>query len=175
MLIFGIVLILIGVLVALTIHRTLGLVVAAIGVALIIIALLFVADANAYADIVPGPGDPTPVSDGPATNSVNLYLLVLGALVPLVGYVLNHHAPWATEPVKGLVHAGLAAAVGVLYQAVSGSDLGLNDDTLLAVITAVVAAVLGHIGWRAANINLALGGGTNAGTHRPTTYRPEGY
>ena len=123
-------------------------------------ALLLPALAGAQ-EIIPGPGDPTPISDGPATNAVNLYLVVLGGLVPLVGYALNHFAPWASEQVKGLVQAGLAAGVAVLYQAVSGSDLGLNDGTLLAAVTAMVAALLGHVGWRSAGINTALGGGSN--------------
>jgi len=123
----------------------------------------FVLSAPAWAqDPIVGPGDPVPVSDGPATNAVNLYLVVLGGLVPLVGYVLNHHAPWVSEQAKGLVHAALAAGVAVLYQAVSGSDLGLNDETLLAMVTAMVSALLGHVGWKTATISTALGAGTNA-------------
>lgn len=125
-------------------------------------ALMLAAPAALAAELIDGPGDSVPISDGPATNAVNVYLLVLGGLVPLAGYVLNHFAPWATEQVKGLVQAALAAGVGVLYQAVSGSDLGLNDETLLAAVTAMLSALVGHVGWRAAGINTALGGGSNA-------------
>lgn len=110
---------------------------------------------------IAGPGESTPVSDGPATNAVNLYLVVLGGLVPLAGYMINHFGPQTTEQVKGIVQAVLAAGVAVLYQAVSGSDLGLNDETLLAAVTAMVSALLGHVGWRTAGINTSLGGGTN--------------
>lgn len=110
---------------------------------------------------VPGPGEQTPVPEGPAANWIPLYLLVLGAATPLVGYVLNHFAPWASEQVKGIVQAVLAAGVAVLYQAVTPGDFGLNDETLLAVVTAMVGALLGHLGWSASGINGMLGAGTN--------------
>lgn len=123
-------------------------------------ALMFPLAALAQ-DVVVGPGDPTPVSDGPATNAVSLYLVVLGAVTPLIGYGINHYAPWVSEQAKGIVQAVLAAGVAVLYQAVSGSDLGLNDQTLLAVLTAMASALFAHLGWKAAAINVALGAGSN--------------
>lgn len=128
---------------------------------LLLLAALVLPATGLAQEIVTGPGDAAPVSDGPATNAVNLYLVVLGGLTPLIGYVLNHYAPWVSEQVKGLVQAALAAGVAVLYQAVSGSDLGLNDETLLAALTAMISALLAHVGWARAQINTALGGGTN--------------
>lgn len=133
----------------------------------LLLAVWLIAPALAGAqEIVAGLGDAAPVSDGPATNAVNLYLVVLGGLSPLAGYVLNHYAPWATEPVKGIVQAVLAAGGAVLFQAVSGSDLGLNDPTLLAALTAMISALLAHVGWKAAAINVALGGGSNRAAAR---------
>lgn len=127
----------------------------------LVFLVLYVVD-TAFAQ-VPGPGDPSSQPDGPVATGVNLYLLVLGAAVPLVGYVLNHHAPWASEPVKQAAQIALAAAVAVLYQAVTPGDLGLNDGTLLAVLTAVVSALLAHFGlYKPSGVSVALGAGTNA-------------
>lgn len=119
---------------------------------------------------VPGPGESVPVPEGPATSFVNLYLLGLGAVMPLVGYLLNHYAPWASEQVKGIAQGALAAGVAVLYQAVTPGDLGLNDQTLLACATAVFGSIVGHLGWSAGRINVALGGGRNS-DGQPSTDR----
>lgn len=120
------------------------------------LSLVFAATALAQDPIV-GDGTAAPVTEGPSTNAVNLYLVLLGGLTPLVGYVLNRFLS-VPEEVKGLIHAGLAAFVGVLYTAASGSDLGLNDETLLAALTAMFAALFGHVGWRTAEINQRLNG-----------------
>lgn len=95
----------------------------------------------------------------PATQYV---VLAIGALVPLVTYVLNHYAPWADEKVKTVVLVVVAAVAGGLYQALEVGDLGLNAKTLSYVLSAVFAAALAH-NWiyRPGTINTALGGGTN--------------
>lgn len=113
--------------------------------------------------LVPGPAEPVPIPDGPAAGGfIPLYLVGLSALSPLVGYLLNHYVKFIrSEPVKGVIQAVLAAGVGVLYQAVTPDDLGLNDQTLYAVLTAMVSALLAHFGYKAALVNVALGGGTN--------------
>lgn len=99
---------------------------------------------------------------GPDAGVLPLYLLAISALVPLVGYVLNHYAPWASEQAKGVAQAVLAAGVAVLYQAAAPGDLGLNDATLLAVLTAMGTSLFAHLGWKAAGINVTLGAGRNA-------------
>ena len=132
------------------------------GAALVFFSIFAYLGWPALAQGVPGPGESVPVPDGPASAWANLYLLCLGAATPLVGYVLNHYAPWASEQVKGVVQGALAAGVAVLYQAVTPGDLGLNDQTLLACVTAVVGSIVGHLGWTFGRVNVALGGGRNS-------------
>jgi hypothetical protein len=137
-------------------HLALGGVIALI-LSLSCLALLYLAGAAFAQDPIVGQGTAAPVTDGPSTNAVNLYLVLLGGLTPLVGYVLNRFLS-IPEEVKGLIHAGLAAFVGVLYTAASGGDFGLNDETLLAALTAMFAALFGHVGWKTAEINQRLNG-----------------
>lgn len=126
-------------------------------------ALMFIPAASVAAAL-PGPGDAAPVPDGPAATALSLYLFALSAFAPLVGYALNHYSPlWVSEQAKGVVHAVLAAGVAVLYQAASPGDLGLNDGTLLAVLTAMGGALAGHLGWTKSAISVAFGAGTNRG------------
>ena len=93
--------------------------------------------------------------------SVQFWAMVIGAAVPLAGYILNHHAPWVSEPVKGIVQAALAAGAGAVYQLLTAGDLAFDTETFQVIGTAVLGAILGHIGYKAAGINAALGGGTN--------------
>ena len=88
--------------------------------------------------------------------------ILLGMVTPLVGYLLNHFAPWASEPAKGVVQAVLAAGAGALAQALGAGNFGWNQQTLVAVLTAMGAALAAHLGYKAGGINVALGGGTNA-------------
>lgn len=111
---------------------------------------------------VPGPGTPVSVPDGPAAQWVPLYLLVLSSLAPLVGYLINHFGPHASEQAKGVAQGALAAGVAVLYQAVTPGNLGLNSQTLLAVVTSMAGSLAGHIAWKQAGINTMLGAGVNA-------------
>lgn len=86
------------------------------------------------------------------------WVLVIGSLVPLVGYVLNHVGPWVTEPVKAFVQVVLAAAVGALYTALETSVFGLNEQTVQLVLSAVVAALVAHHWlWKPAKVNERLG------------------
>ncbi len=118
--------------------------------------------ALAFGQAPPGPGDAVDVADGPAAQWLNIYLACLSAVVPTVVYVLNNKLPFiVTEPIKGLVHAMAAAAVGVLYSAAFGDNFGLTDETLWSVVQSMGIALFAHYGFRAANINVALGGGWN--------------
>lgn len=91
-----------------------------------------------------------------------VWALVAGGLAPLVAYVLNHYSPfWFTEPVKGIVQAVAAAVAAGIAQAITAGDVGFNDATLQFVVTGVVGALLAHIGYAKAHINVLLGGGSN--------------
>ena len=97
-----------------------------------------------------------------------LWVLILGSLTPLMVYVLNHYAPWVTEPVKAIVLVVVAAIVGGLYAAIETSVFGWNDATLQLVLSAVVAAFGAHLLiYKPSGISAKLGGGTNAPGQTP--------
>ena len=92
-----------------------------------------------------------------------VWTILLGALTPLVVYVLNHFAPWVTEPIKATVLAIVAGAVGAIYTAIETSIFGFNSATLQLVLTAIVAAFGAHaLIYRPSGIAAKLGGGSNA-------------
>ena len=94
--------------------------------------------------------------------TAQIVLVVLGALVPLVTYVLNHYAPWASEQIKAIVVVVVAAVVAGVYQAIQDGH-SLDKQTLQYVITAVVAALGAHHWlYKPAGISEKLGGGSNA-------------
>jgi hypothetical protein len=96
-------------------------------------------------------------------GTTQLWVLFIGALVPLVTYVLNHVAPWVSEPVKATVLAVVAAAAGALYAAVETNIVGFNTPTLELVLTAIAAAFSAHLlVYKPSGISAKLGGGTNA-------------
>lgn len=101
--------------------------------------------------------DPNLVASNP-----QIWVLLIGSLVPLVGYLLNTYAPWLDEKVKGIVQVVLAAAVGALYVALDTKVFGLNGATAQLVLTAVVGSLSAHhLLWKPAAISAALGGGQN--------------
>jgi hypothetical protein len=92
-----------------------------------------------------------------------IWVVVLGAVVPLLTYVLNHFAPWVTEPVKATILVVAAAVVAVIYTAIETSVLGFNDATLQLVVTAIISALGAHLLlWKPSGFSAKLGGGTNA-------------
>ncbi len=87
-----------------------------------------------------------------------LWILLIGAVVPLVGYVLNKKAPWVDETVKAVFLLALTAVTGVVYQvAVTGGDV-VSEQTLQLVLSALVAALFahGHL-YKPAKVNTKLG------------------
>lgn len=107
------------------------------------------------------------LADGPqkglAFSADQTWLVLIGALVPLVTYVLNHFAPWVSEEVKGVVFVLVAAIAGGLYKAVDDGNFGWNAATAEYVVTAIGAALLAHNWlWRPSGINVRMGAGTNA-------------
>jgi mannitol-specific phosphotransferase system IIBC component len=73
-----------------------------------------------------------------------VYVLVIGSLVPLAAYVINHYAPWVDERIKALVQVVVAAASAGLYQALEVGHIGLNGTTLQLVVTAIIGALGAH-------------------------------
>lgn len=114
--------------------------------------------------------DSASAADGPPPDSTRLFLpssqllvAIVGSLVPLVTYVLNHYAPWISEPAKALFLALVAAAAGALATLVDTGGIAVDWETAQLVGTAVVMAFLSHLGfWRPSGISAWAGGGSNA-------------
>ena len=54
-----------------------------------------------------------------------VWVLLLGALTPLVTYVLNHFAPWAGEAVKATVLAVVAVVVFLMLRLATGDPAAI--------------------------------------------------
>jgi hypothetical protein len=105
---------------------------------------------------------PPPPQHTLAFPTDQVWTLIIGALVPLVTYVLNYLGPQVDEKIKAFVLVVVAAIAGGLTQAVVAGDVGFNNTTLQFVLTAVVAALTAHAWlWRPSGTNVALGGGRN--------------
>ena len=108
---------------------------------------------------------PSPVL---ALQSKQTWALLIGALVPLATYVLNHVGPWVSEPVKAGVTVVASAAAGAAYTALSTNSFGWNSATLQMILTAVVSALGAHqFLWKPSGISTKLGGGSNASPATP--------
>lgn len=91
------------------------------------------------------------------------WALLIGALVPLVTYVVNHVGPWMSEPVKAFVVVLASGVAGGLYQAIATSSFGWNASTLQMVLTAIFAALAAHhMLWKPAGVSTILGAGSNS-------------
>lgn len=100
---------------------------------------------------------------GLALDPTQTYVLLIGALTPLVTYLLNHYGPHTDEKIKGIVHVVMAALTAGLYQALSGGDLGFNATTLQLCGTSIIAALGAHrLLYVPSTISAKLGAGTNA-------------
>jgi hypothetical protein len=63
----------------------------------------------------------------PVLPNQQFWVLVIGAVVPLLGYWINKVMPWKSEQVKGIVQVILAGIGGVLYTVVFGDVKGVGD------------------------------------------------
>lgn len=91
-------------------------------------------------------------------NNPQVWVTLIGAIVPLGGYVLNRFAPWASETIKAVVQVALAALASALYTAIDTNVFGANASTLQLIITGVVAALAAHgFLWKPAKVNQKLG------------------
>lgn len=92
-----------------------------------------------------------------------IWAIVAGGLAPLVAYILNYLGPWVDEKIKGIVQLIAAAIAGGLAQAITAGNIGFNNTTLQFVVTAILASMVGHAGYKWSTISTALGGGRNRG------------
>lgn len=123
---------------------------------LMLIAMLLL-PVTALADSAPPPQHTL------ALASTQVWVLAVGALVPIVTYVLNHVAPWTSEPVKAFVLVVAAAVAGGVTQAINAGNVGFNDSTFQLVLTSIIAALAAHgFLWKPSGVSTRLGGGSNA-------------
>lgn len=91
-----------------------------------------------------------------------LIAAIVGSLVPALTYVLNHYAPWVSEPVKATVLVAVAAAAGALTTLFDAGGIPLTWETAQIVGTSVALALLAHARfWKPSGLAVKLGGGTN--------------
>lgn len=96
------------------------------------------------------------VPSGTTALGLSLWGLGVGALVPLVTYVLNRVVP--SEPIRAVVLLVAATAAGALTQLVDAGSVGFDTATLRYVISAIVAALAAHhFLWKPGLVNVALG------------------
>jgi len=112
---------------------------------------------------VPALADDTPPSNTTnALSSNQFWVAVLGAIVPLATYLINHYGPQTSEKVKALVLVVVTAIVGGVYTAISTGNFAFDTPTLQIVGTAVVAALVAHkVLWLPSTVSILLGGGSN--------------
>jgi hypothetical protein len=96
------------------------------------------------------------------------YVLLIGSIVPLGGYLTNAGSEWLlggsrlgallkSQSFKGLVQVVLTAVAGYLYTALGTNVHGFAHISQGA-FSAVVAALFAHnMLWRPANVNVRLG------------------
>ena len=85
------------------------------------------------------------------------YLLLVGAIVPLGGYLFNKLAPWDNESIKGIVQLCLSAIAGYFYTYFATDAEGFINLSQGA-FSSIVSALFAHnILWKPANINVRLG------------------
>lgn len=98
-------------------------------------------------------------------DNTQFWVLVLGSITPLAGYVFNKFLPWVDETAKAIFQVLLAAIVAALFTALDTNVFGWNQDTFELVLTGVVAALGAHnLLWRPAKVNVKLGAKENSAT-----------
>src|SRR5437870_5622137 len=76
--------------------------------------------------------------DTPIVTGLPLGIIVVSLGMTLVGYVLNYLLPFLkTDQQKGVATAVYQAAGVTLFELATGSDFGLNEQTLVAFLAAM--------------------------------------
>lgn len=100
---------------------------------------LLLLPALALADVV-DPGQSTRL----VLPTAQINVMVLGAVVPLLTYLLNKAAPWTGQGVKAFVTVLVSAAVAGAYQAIDVGNFGWNSETLQLIASSVLATLMAH-------------------------------
>lgn len=86
-----------------------------------------------------------------------LWVLLIGSIVPLGGYIFNKIMPWKTETTKAIVQVVLMAVAGTAYTALA-TDIGGFTGFVQQAFSATVAGLFAHnILWKPGNINIKFG------------------
>ncbi len=86
-----------------------------------------------------------------------LWVLIIGSIVPLGGYYLNKVMPWKTETSKAIVQIVLTSIAATLYTAVA-TDIGSFTSFVEQTFSAIIAGLFAHnILWKPANVNIKFG------------------
>lgn len=101
--------------------------------------------------------------DGTTVDNTAVYAALVGSLVPIATYFLNHRLPFiVSEPAKAFVLVLVSAAGGALTKLLDEGSLTWSTNTLSVVGVAVLFAFLAHAGfYRPSTISKKLGGGSN--------------
>lgn len=86
-----------------------------------------------------------------------VWVLLIGSIVPLGGYLINKVAPWHTETFKAIVQVVLTSVAATAYTALA-TDIGGFDEFLQQALSATAAGLFAHnILWKPSNINIKFG------------------
>ncbi len=86
-----------------------------------------------------------------------LLVLLIGAIVPLGGYLINKVMPWKTETTKAIVQVVLTSIAATLYTWLA-TDIGSFTSFLQQAFSATFAGLFAHnILWKPANVNIKFG------------------
>jgi hypothetical protein len=86
-----------------------------------------------------------------------LWVLLIGSIVPVGGYFINKVMPWKTETTKAIVQVVLTSIAGVLFTSLA-TDVGGFTDFVEQAFSATVAGLFAHnILWKPGNVNIKFG------------------
>ncbi|HEY7950711.1 MAG TPA: hypothetical protein VID51_07760 [Solirubrobacterales bacterium] len=86
-----------------------------------------------------------------------LWVLLIGSIVPLGGYWINKVMPWKTETSKAIVQIVLTSIAATLYTFIA-TDIGSFTSLVEQAFSATVAGLFAHnILWKPGNINIKFG------------------
>ncbi len=86
-----------------------------------------------------------------------LWVLLIGSIVPLGGYWINKVMPWKTETSKAIVQIVLTSIAATLYTFIA-TDIGSLTSFVEQAFSAIVAGLFAHnILWKPANVNIKFG------------------
>lgn len=126
------------------------------------LALLALAAAVLWAALFPGwalaqdiASDSPPIPRSELLPSVQVWAALVGAVVPLLTYVINRYVP--SEPLRASILVVASAVAGAVVQLLDTGGLAFDVNTLQVILTAVVGALGAHHGfWKPAHVAARL-------------------